>query len=290
MIPKISCQQCGNEILPDDQFCSNCGAKIEWRHSAPSQVSGGPPPPVPGVGQACPLCGQQNSPEASSCISCGAALAASAPASSQASKHPARKEVSSSQHQPLRLLQSWKFPAGIAVALILVLVIMRFTQKSDLPAAMPPNMQAFSQEAESLQKAVEENPKNDQALLRLADLYHDSRQFARAIIMYDRYLEINPSNPDARVDLGISYFEMGLMDSTNREQYFTTAKDEMKKALTYAPKHQLAYYNLGMVSLHSAGIEEANEWFGKCAAIDSTSEVGKRAQQLVHQHSFTNPS
>ena len=181
-------------------------------------------------------------------------------------------------------------PASIAALLIIALVIVRFIHKDNPPAGLTPNSQSLSKEAESLQKSIDENPKNEQGLLRLANLYHDAKMFARAIMMYDRYLEISPSNPDARVDLGISYFEMGLIDTTNRVQYFTTAKDEIKKALTYSPQHQLAYYNLGMVDLHSGEIEEANDWFKKCAAIDSNSEVGKRAQQLVQQHSFTNPS
>jgi len=289
-ITSPKCAKCGSEISAGDRFCGNCGAKIEQpgeqRQSEKKQ-------PASSSGTICPLCGQENPADAASCSSCGAALNSGAPTSAPKKN---RQAASESVHQPLHLLQSWKIPAAIAIVFIVALAIVRFTQKNEPAAALPGGNQAAvqnqatAQEEEALQQAIEQNSKNDPALLRLANLYHDTRRFAQAIMMYDRYLAINPSNPDARVDLGISYFEMGLVDTTNREKYFVTAKDEMRKALTYNPKHQLAYYNLGMVNLHSGEIEEANKCFEKCAAIDSTTQVGKRAQQLIHQHSFTNPS
>lgn len=290
MSSNIKCPNCGSEISSGDRFCGNCGTKIEQpneqRQPEKKQAA-------PSSGTICPLCGQENPPDAASCSSCGAALKSGAPPSAQ---KKSRQVSSESAHQPLHILQSWKIPAAIAVVFIVALAIVRFTQKNEPPAGMSsPNQtaaqnQAMAQEEEALHQAIEQDSKNDRALLRLANLYHDTRRFAQAIMMYDRYLAINPSNPDARVDLGISYFEMGLVDTTNREKYFVTAKDEMQKALTYNPKHQLAYYNLGMVNLHSGEIDEANKCFQKCAAIDSTTQVGKRAQQLIRQHSFTNPS
>jgi tetratricopeptide (TPR) repeat protein len=158
------------------------------------------------------------------------------------------------------------------------------------PSGLSQNAQTIVKEIESLQEALKTEPKNSTALLRLANLYYDTRAFASAIMMYDRYLEINPANPDARVDLGTAYFEMALRDSMNREQYLTAAKEQMVRALSVNPRHQLAHYNLGMVSLRGGNLEEANDWFRKCAAIDSNTETGRRALQLVKQHSFTNPS
>jgi predicted TPR repeat methyltransferase len=78
-----------------------------------------------------------------------------------------------------------------------------------------------------------------------------------------------------------------MADSEHRDQYFGEASREMQKALTYAPKHQLACFNLGMVSLHSGDMTKAREWFGKCVEINPTSESGQRAQQLINQ--FNHP-
>jgi tetratricopeptide (TPR) repeat protein len=124
----------------------------------------------------------------------------------------------------------------------------------------------------------------------LANRLHDARAFPGAVSMYERYLKLNPSNPDARVDLGISYFELALGDSLRREEYFGLARKEMQQALQYAPSHQLAHFNLGIVSLHTGDMMGANEWFRKCVKIDPNSEIGKKAQTLINQHSFQQPS
>ncbi len=287
MIPKISCQQCNSELTPDDQFCSNCGAKVDWQPASKQVSSGSQSSSLSEI--PCPICGQLNPTNVASCQSCGASLRSRDSVSSHGETLKQQDEAHIKRGHRLNFLQSWKMLALIALLLVIVLSIVRYAHKEGPPPGLSQNAQIFMKEVEALQKTIESNPTNEQALLRLANLYYDMRMFARAIMMYDRYLEINPSNPNARVDLGISYFEMALADSVNREQYFTTAKNEMKKALEFNPQHQLAQYNLGMVSLHSGDFEESNQWFQRCAETDSSSEVGKRAQQLIKQHSFTNP-
>ena len=293
MIPKLSCRKCNSEIGPSEKFCSNCGTVIEWSSSASEETHGQQQSAsfsTESMETTCPLCGQRNYSNASSCATCGAALGSHAVSTFPKKNSNRKVETTPLQGHPLNPLQSWKVTASVAILLVIILTVVRFTNRDDLPAGISPKAQTVIKEIESLQEAIQANPKNEQALLRLANLYYDMKLFARAIMMYDRYLEMNPSNPDARVDLGISYFEMALVDSASRDQYLTTAKNEIKKALTYNPRHQLAQYNLGMVSLHSGEYEEANDWFRKCAEIDSVSETGRRALQLIKQHSFTNPS
>lgn len=194
---------------------------------------------------------------------------------------------------PLKALQSWKVTAGFAIVLIVVVIVLKTNREKDAKPTtqnLSPNASEMVKEIESLQKVVDANPKDEQATLRLANLLHDVKALPRAAMMYERYLEMNPSNPDARVDLGISYFELSLSDSTKREEYTESAKREIEKAITYAPKHQLAYFNLGIVCLHSGDMENALSWFKKCVGIDPNSETGRRAQQFLNQHSLTNPS
>jgi len=144
-------------------------------------------------------------------------------------------------------------------------------------------------EIDALQKTVDANPRDEQAVLRLANLLHDVRFYPRAIMMYKHYLELQPANADARVDLGTSYFEMSFQDSTQVPQYLDSARSAMAQALTYQPKHQLACFNLGIVSFHTGDMKEAMGWFSKCVAIDSTSETGRRALQFINQHSTIKP-
>jgi tetratricopeptide (TPR) repeat protein len=109
---------------------------------------------------------------------------------------------------------------------------------------------------------------------------HDGLFYEKAIPYYKIFLAKNPGDANARVDLGICYKELGN---------FSEAKKEMKEALKYVPKHLYAIFNLGIVCLSEGNLNEANEWFKKTVALDPTSEVGKRAQQLLTQHNSQTP-
>ena len=61
-------------------------------------------------------------------------------------------------------------------------------------------------------------------------------------------------NANARVDLGICYFESG--DTEN-------AISEIKIALKHDKNHQMAMFNLGIINLNIGKIEESKLWFQK---------------------------
>jgi len=197
--------------------------------------------------------------------------------------------------QSFRFLQSWKVTVGFGVVFAGVLVIAALSRNPNdrLRGSTSPQARNLSTEAgqtlgeiEQLQRVVDTNPGDMESTLRLANLLHDVRFFPRAVTMYQRYLKVNAANPDARVDLGICFFEMALADSSRRSEYLHAARGEMEKALTYDSKHQLAYFNLGIVNLQGGNLEEANTLFKKCVDLNPNSETGKRAQQLYNQHQF----
>jgi tetratricopeptide (TPR) repeat protein len=136
------------------------------------------------------------------------------------------------------------------------------------------------QDIEQLRKRVDSDSTDTGTMLRLANLLHDGKFMDQAIIYYRKYLALNEKDPDARVDLGICYFEHGDKGR---------AIAEMKKALAYAPKHQLALFNLGIVNLSSGNLEEAAEWFRKCIDVAPGTETARRAQELISQHSGSSP-
>ncbi|MBI1804443.1 MAG: tetratricopeptide repeat protein [Ignavibacteriae bacterium] len=237
------------------------------------------------------MCGHVNSAAAISCESCGAALANALQSRSQELRKastPSRSIPSA----PLQFFQSWKLTVILALVLIAVLVFLRTTRDTNphTVAGLSPTEQQLIQEIEALRKHVDANPQDSIATLRLANLLHDRGFIDQAIIMYERYLEMNPSNADARVDLGTSYFKMSFADTTRSAEYLETAKQEMMKALSYSPRHQLAFFNLGIINFHTGDVKEAREWFQKCIAVDPNSESGKKAQQFLNQHSINNPS
>lgn len=133
------------------------------------------------------------------------------------------------------------------------------------------NMQMIN----DLEAKIKQNPEDYKSLLELAHLKNDSGLFEAAIQNYKTYLDKNPKDADARVDMGVCYFN--LRDYSN-------AIKEMETALTYVPNHQIAHLNLGVVNLSAGNIEKSKEWLKKAYDLNPTSDVGKRAEQLLNNH------
>jgi tetratricopeptide (TPR) repeat protein len=137
-----------------------------------------------------------------------------------------------------------------------------------------------------LEQAVVANPNDQTALLALANGLHDSRNWARAISTYEKYLEKDPGNPDARVDMGICYFELAKQDPGKAGEYYGKAVATMQAALQGHPDHQPAAFNLGVVNLQMGNIEESTEWLKRAVDLGKSSPLGQRAQRMLEQHTI----
>ena len=244
--------------------------------------------------QHCPLCGFENLPESQFCENCGAGIAGSRKPSKERKVAP----FASGQEQPKRTkqkrgkrrrerqpLQPWKLFSISFAAVVVAVVIYSLTNQGEdvhIHNGLPVAGTSVLQEIEQLQRIVETNPQDTQSLLRLANRLQDSRFLPRAIEYYKQYLSVVPGDGNARVDLGICYFESG-------DSY--TAIVEMEKALEFEPLHQLGHLNLGVVNLAAGNLQKSNEWFAKCVEINPNTEAGKRAQRILEQHtSFQSPT
>jgi tetratricopeptide (TPR) repeat protein len=152
------------------------------------------------------------------------------------------------------------------------------------------------EEIDRLQRQVDQDPNDSGTLLRLANLLHDHSlssdpgMLPRAIRTYQAYLEKNPSDGNARVDLGICYFELSRADTTDPAGLIHRAVEEMKTVYDANPKHQAAAFNLGIVTLSSGQTIASNDWFRRAVDIDPGSTLGKRAQSILEQHTFAAPT
>lgn len=236
MKPILLCSECRTELQWGEKFCSSCGRPVEL----PSQRDSKRQPSEP------------------------------------------KSEKSRPQSPPAL---SWKMMAGFAVFLVggvIVLELLTGTGTVPVQSTQPPvqqgaagaNMEAMEHLTE-LEAQVSANPGDAAQRLHLANFAHDNRFYDKAIEHYRKYLETNPKDTDALVDLGICYNDIGN---------FAEARSQMMKALELSPKHLLAHFNLGIVSLKSGDIEKSNEWFKKTLALSPDSEVGKRAKSLLEQH------
>ncbi|HZN04597.1 MAG TPA: tetratricopeptide repeat protein [Candidatus Polarisedimenticolia bacterium] len=111
------------------------------------------------------------------------------------------------------------------------------------------------QEIASLREALEKNPRDVQALVRLANFYQDAGKYDQAIEYYRRALAEDGKLVDARTDLGICLREMGRPDD---------AIAEFRRSLDTDPRHWQTWLNLGIVSLFDKhDLETAAAAFGK---------------------------
>jgi Tfp pilus assembly protein PilF len=140
----------------------------------------------------------------------------------------------------------------------------------------------------TLEQAVRDRPADPDVLLALANGLHDHREWERAIETYQKYLQMNPGNPDARVDMGICDFELSRAKPEMGEEYFGKAVGEMETALKESPKHVPAAFNLGVIYLQRGAVQQSNEWFRRAIAIDKNHPLAQRAQRMLEQHSFSN--
>jgi tetratricopeptide (TPR) repeat protein len=187
--------------------------------------------------------------------------------------------------------------AGVAVVGLLGFFVYTEMQRVHVDARPAPVQQAGSPPAAEpqaprvdiapLEAAVAADPRDPAALLRLANGLQDNRAFARAIDAYERSLALDPRNPDARVDMGVCYYELGRADTSGGVTMLRTAVQEMELALKYRPDHQPAAFNLGIVHLTMGELETSNRWFLRAVELNPSSELGVRAKRILEQHTIT---
>jgi len=189
---KLVCSECGAELSVVDAICPGCGAAIERKQGKI----------------------RSDRPKAS----------ASAPVAEP------RREVGKAKR-----FEAWQIVAGLAVVALVAFFVYTEMQREHVavgpvaqqrtaPAAMP---QTPRTNIAPLEQAAAANPKDAGSLLRLANGLQDNGAYARAIDAYEQYLAIKPDDPDARVDMGVCYFELGRLDSTGGATLLETALKEM---------------------------------------------------------------
>ena len=91
-----------------------------------------------------------------------------------------------------------------------------------------------------LESMAEQNPKDANVRLKLANFLYDQKQYSKAIELYQRALELDPRNVDARTDLGTAFFYSGRPQDALREY---------GKALAIDPTHESTLLNTVVVNV-----------------------------------------
>ena len=218
----------------------------------------------------CPNCGTQAQEEDNFCRKCGSKVNFKKSAENKKTKN----SVSSNM--------VYLF-AGLIVLLIVVIIFLNQKTEKVADAPKQQNVQApmgampmvDNQKIKELKKIVEDNPKDITSLIALANILHDAGMLNEAISYYKKYLAIKEKDADARVDMGICYFEMGDTES---------AMKEMEQSISFSPKHQKAHFNIAIINLKEGNLQKSNEYFKKCYELDPATPTGMQAKEILDQH------
>ena len=107
-----------------------------------------------------------------------------------------------------------------------------------LPEGHPPIDSAAI--VKQLQEMAAQNPKDPEVRLKLANFLYDQKQYSQAIEWYQKALELEPKNVNARTDLGTAYFYVGRSQDALREYH---------KSLGINPSHEPTLLNMIVVNL-----------------------------------------
>jgi len=300
------CSQCGFKIEESHKFCPNCGNKISVLKSDGKSASDDK---LVDRTQArvivCDNCGEENAANNKICSGCGVPLTGEEKISSAKDKnisqdksqsqkikadnnltHSATVNTKSKQTEDIsddKIIDNKKIILIGSITGLIVLVILFTSGIFDSGS----EIEKINQDVKSgvdlnnlnaindLEEKVKANPDDLESVLHLAHLQNDSRLYEKAIENYKKYLAVKPADADARVDMGICYYN--LAD-------YPTAISEMEKAIEYQPDHQIAHLNLGIVNLTAGNLDKSKEWFRKVIELDPETDIAKRAQELLNSH------
>jgi tetratricopeptide (TPR) repeat protein len=110
--------------------------------------------------------------------------------------------------------------------------------EAGLPAGHPPVSDATM--IHFLEDEASEKPSDPAPPLRLADFLFDHKRFSDAVPWYKKSLALDPTNVNARTDLGTAYFNLGQPRQ---------AAEEFTQSLKVDPDHQPTLFNMIVVSI-----------------------------------------
>ncbi|NTV12527.1 MAG: tetratricopeptide repeat protein [Desulfobulbaceae bacterium] len=96
----------------------------------------------------------------------------------------------------------------------------------------------------SLELEVGRDSSNVSAWTQLGNLYFDTDQAAKAIVAYNKALNLNQALPDVWTDLGVMY---------RHTRQFKEAVAAFDKAISINPALEQAYFNKGIVLIYDLG-------------------------------------
>jgi tetratricopeptide (TPR) repeat protein len=147
----------------------------------------------------------------------------------------------------------------------------------------------IQQRITAYQALLQRNPNDIDAMKGMGDSYLEMgayqgeagevnesyRSYKNAVDQYRKYLSIKPDGNETRVDLGLAYSYLQMIDISLRELDTATAAD---------PGNQRAWHSLGWVLYNSAGnVNDARTAWQKSYDLNPSSPIGQESKSFLDQ-------
>ncbi len=146
-----------------------------------------------------------------------------------------------------------------------------------IQAAAQPSFQSKQRasdehEAKVLAMALEKKPGHTPVLFKLAMIEVGDGRLQDAEKHLQEIVHKEPGNPEAKLELGKVLFQLGDVQG---------ALEQTEEILKSHPTYEDALYNLGAIYGNLGNKERAAEYWGRLIALDSRSESGQKAKQML---------
>ena len=126
---------------------------------------------------------------------------------------------------------------------------------------------------QSLQAAIEKEPRNADNYAQLGNTYFDAEQWTNAIESYERSLKLDPNNPDVSTDLGVSYYYTNRTDE---------ALAQFEQSLKISPNHTKTLLNKGIVlAFGKENLQAAADEWKRVVELAPDSPEGQAARRAL---------
>lgn len=138
---------------------------------------------------------------------------------------------------------------------------------------MPPDHDLLMQ-TKRLEDHIKKNPDDLDHLIMLGNLYFDRGRFDEALGTYQKALTGRPDNDDVRVDYAVCLYNTGKP---------MRAVEELERVIQNNPRHQTAYYNMGVIFLNMKRDEEARKYLEHVLHINPHTDIAVKAASSLEQ-------
>src|ERR687892_136535 len=134
---------------------------------------------------------------------------------------------------------------------------------------------------QALETVINNDPKNAEARIQLANVYFDGERYQDAIKWYQEALKLDPKNVNASTDLGVSYYYTNQPDR---------ALQQFDHSLSIDPRHTKTLLNQGIVrAFGKQDLDGATASWQKVVELAPDSPEGQAAKRALDSMKSAHP-